>query len=105
MGRSRQAWILLLLATFWVAQVQGVVHPISHLRQAGGVSGPTLVAPSGVCGECELLDQAGAAPLPVLAAPAVLPPSKRVSQTTEVVSFASSPPAFYRSRAPPSPPI
>jgi hypothetical protein len=105
MRRIRQAWPLLLLTIFWIAQVQGTVHAISHLQ---GLEGPTkqkLVALGGLCVECAALAQAGAAPLPSPPAPVVLPPSRDVLATLAVVSFAAAPGTFYRSRAPPQSPI
>ena len=94
MRRIRQAWPLLLLTIFWIAQVQGTVHAISHLRGVEGATKETLVAQSSFCAECAALAQAGAAPLPSPPAPVALPPSKDVLVAVAVVSFAAAPDTF-----------
>jgi len=105
MRHIRKALPLLLLAIFWIAQVQGSVHAISHLGGDAGHSKPALVAQSGPCGECAALSQAGAAP--ILAPPNAcgLPLSTELPASPVVLSVAAAPRAFYRSRAPPFSPI
>ena len=105
MKRIRQAWPLLLLAIFWVAQVQGTVHAISHLRGLEGATKQSLSAPSGFCVECAALAQAGAAPLPAPPSTVSLPPSLSYLATMPMGFLASIPLSFYRSRAPPLSPI
>lgn len=100
----RQAWPVLLLTIFWIAQLQGTVHEISHLQGLEGTTKQTLVAQGGFCAECAALAQAGAAPLPSPPAPVALPPSTDVMATIAVSSFAAAPATFYRSRAPPESP-
>lgn len=105
MPRLRQAWPLLVLAIFWIAQVQGTVHAIGHLGGMDGASKHTLVAQGSFCDECAALAQAGAAPLSSSPAAAVVPPSKDALATRAVMSVAAAPDSFYRSRAPPYSPI
>lgn len=91
----------LLLAAFWFAQVQGVVHEIGHLAAATQAH-ESLAAPhAAFCSECLALAQAGAAP--VSSPPAAHlstaingPVASTASVAVEAVSLA------YRSRAPPS---
>ncbi len=105
MRRIRQFAPALLLAVFWLAQVQGTVHAISHLGAAAGISDRATIPHSVLCIECAAFAQAGAGP--VAAAPAV-----PVSVPTAVLVAAPSIPliaadsvAAYRSRAPPFAPI
>jgi len=90
-----------LLAFFWFAQVQGVVHEISHLNDAARVA-KTLGAPKPqTCPECLTLAQAGAAPvstaITVHAGDIIRhePVSARAALVSHAVQLA------YRSRAPP----
>ena len=92
----RRAGLLALLAIFWLAQLQGVSHLVSHL-------GLDRAAPHAlVCGDCIAAADAGAAPIPALAEPALLAPaSEAPPQTAGAVRTDDVLPA-YRSRAPPA---
>ena len=106
MRRIRQTWPLLLLTIFWIAQVQGTVHAISHLRVSDAATNKhTSAAPGGFCGECEALAQSGAAPLISTPAGVSLLPPKHVGAASTLVSLAAPPANYYRSRAPPRSPI
>jgi hypothetical protein len=60
--------IALLLASFWLAQVQGIVHEIGHLTVTAHVQAEAIAPPASLCAECLALAQAGAAPVRVQAA-------------------------------------
>ena len=101
MRRSPIVRSLLLAALLWLAQMQGVVHGISHLGTPGGgrelVGGTHTV----VCSDCAAYAQAGVAPLStapdlVLEAPADAP---LVFAPPSAGSAAA--PVSYQSRAPP----
>jgi len=99
--RARRWQLGALLAFFWFAQVQGVVHEISHLNDAARVA-RTLGAPKPqTCPECLALAQAGAAPVSTITtadAGDVIrhePASARAALVSHAVQLA------YRSRAPP----
>jgi hypothetical protein len=96
--RSRAAFVA-LAALFWLAQLQGVAHLVSHLAR-------DHAAPhSLVCGDCIASADAGAAPLPAVvalafAAPADGPPPRLVARTVPAAAATA-----YRSRAPPATPV
>jgi hypothetical protein len=105
MRRIRQLAPVLLAAIFWIAQVQGTVHGISHLGGPAGASDQGPVPHSIVCGECAALAQAGAAPILALPAAAFASPVDEISGTA-LVRVPPAPTAHaYRSRAPPHSPI
>jgi hypothetical protein len=101
MRRIRQLTPALLVAIFWIAQVQGTVHGISHLGRAASVSDRATVPHAVLCVECAAFAQAGAAP--ILALPAAPPAALHggVIDATSDVAFSAAPTAAYRSRAPP----
>ena len=101
---SRRLLHLLLVAIFWIAQVQGTVHAIGHLGAAGVSDGAT--APHGIiCVECAALAQAGAAPVLSLPATALFVPTGGFVATSTTTVVVSAPAAAYNSRAPPFSPI
>jgi hypothetical protein len=103
MSRVRKAWFLLLLSIFWVAQVQGTVHAISHVQEQ--TNKQSLSSHSIWCVECAALAQAGAAPPPSLAVAVVpiLASDLHIAATVAVLPTAV--PTGYLSRAPPVTPI
>ena len=106
MSRIRQFAPLLLVAIFWIAQLHGTVHGISHLGGPSGISDHFSATHSDVCFECAALAQAGAAPLPslpVAALPLALDRSLVDSTATAVLAAPAA--HDYRSRAPPRTPI
>jgi hypothetical protein len=101
MRRIRKLAPALLVAIFWIAQVQGTVHGISHMGGAASVSDRSTVPHVVFCVECAAFAQAGAAP--VLTLPAT-PPAEHhggVVDAPSVIAFSAAPTAAYRSRAPP----
>jgi hypothetical protein len=105
MRRIRQLAPALLIAIFWIAQVQGTVHGISHVGGDPSVSDRATAPHIVLCVECAAFAQAGAAP--ILALPAIPPAPLHggVVDETLVIAFAAAPTAAYRSRAPPLSPI
>jgi hypothetical protein len=94
----RRAGLLALVAIFWLAQLQGLSHLVSHLSR-------DHAAPHAlVCGDCVASVDAGAAPVaavsvPARAAPAESPPGRpALSRPTDRLA------AAHRSRAPPATP-
>lgn len=92
----RRAGLLALAAIFWLAQLQGVSHLVSHL-------GRDHAAPhSLVCGDCIASADAGAAPLPAFAAPALAAPAEAAPLLPARALVTGRHTAAYRSRAPPA---
>ena len=96
-----RAGALALLALFWVAQLHGIDHGISHFGAFAGVGDRT--APHAlVCADCVASAETGAAPLPAtLELPGTVSHAAPESLATLVVRdrlFV----AAYRSRAPPA---
>ena len=91
----RGLWLLVVVLAFWVAQMHGFAHGVSHLGRAN-------VAPhAALCSDCLATADAGAAPTPAgpVAGPASMPPLPGTA-----VLPAANPAttvAAYRSRAPP----
>jgi len=101
MSRTRRWQLGALLAVFWFAQVQGVVHDISHLSDAARVA-KTLGAPKPqTCPECLALAQAGAAPVSVLPDLYLLDVDVQQRITAATAHLPATPRLAYRSRAPP----
>ncbi|GEM_PF-821558 len=99
--RARSA-MFALLALFWVAQLQGLAHAVSHLSaRAEGLAAAHAL----VCSDCASATTAGAAPLPTLAGLAVpLPAAEAPARSLPAAPDREV--AFrYRSRAPPAAPI
>ncbi len=97
---ARRAGALALLAVFWLAQLHGIQHGISHLGAASG-AGDRTAPHSLVCADCVASAEAGAAPTP-----ATLELTTTVSDTAHeplpaLVVRARLFTAAYRSRAPP----
>jgi anti-sigma factor ChrR (cupin superfamily) len=105
MLRLRTSWPLFILAIFWIAQVQGTVHAIGHLRSVESTTKASHVAQSGVCAECAALSQARSAPTTTRSVTSALSPANEVPTTDAVLSVATTPDTFYRSRAPPTSPV
>jgi len=101
----RQLAPALLLALFWVAQLQGTVHAIGHLNAAANLA-ERATAPHGLlCVECAAFAQAGAAPVAAAhSAPAAVPAALLLAAPSTPLIAAESV-AAYRSRAPPFAPI
>jgi len=99
---STRRWQLgALLAVFWFAQVQGVVHEISHLNDAARVA-KTLGAPKPqTCPECLSLAQAGAAPVSAQPDLHRLDVDLQQPVTVAAARLPATPRLAYRSRAPP----
>jgi hypothetical protein len=104
MRRIRPFTQALLVAIFWIAQVQGTVHAVGHLS-AASVSDRATVPHSVLCLECAAVSQAGAAPVLSLPSIALASPTDGAVETTVVGVVAAAPAAAYRSRAPPLSPI
>jgi hypothetical protein len=105
MRRIRQLAPVLLAAIFWIAQVQGTVHGISHLTGSADAS-DHVSAPHGVlCAECAAFAQAGAAPILALPAAGPVVAADGVIEMASAVSVSAAPAHAYRSRAPPRSPI
>ena len=101
MRRIRQLIPLLLVAAFWLAQIQGTVHVVGHLANPAQASDRATLPHSVLCTECAALAQAGAAPvlsLPTVAVPTV---QDAAIDVPAPASLAAAPAASYRSRAPP----
>lgn len=105
MRRIREYAPALLLAIFWIAQVQGTVHAVGHLGVPAGVSDRATVPHSVLCLECAAVSQAGAAPILSLPTTFLESPTDAVCETTTAGVAAAVPAAAYRSRAPPHSPI
>ena len=103
--RPRKHLHALLLAIFWIAQVQGTVHAVGHLGSPAGVSDRATVPHSFLCLECAAVSQAGAAPVLSLPTTFLAAPTDGVVETTAAAVIATNPLAAYRSRAPPLSPI
>ena len=100
MHRSAKLLSIVLTALFWIAQIQGTAHGISHLRLGAGVQDQAPV--SLVCADCLAFSQSGAAPVAALQAP----PNVRVADARPGlfgIDRLESPRTLgFRSRAPPS---
>jgi hypothetical protein len=101
----RQLAPALLVAIFWIAQVQGTVHAVGHLGRSEGVSDRATIPHSVLCLECAAVSQAGAAPILSLPALVAASPTDGVVEATVESVWAAAPAAAYRSRAPPLSPI
>ena len=91
----RRAGLLALAAIFWLAQLQGVAHLVSHLAR-------DHAAPhSLVCGDCIASADAGAAPAPAITVPALAAPGEAALPWPAPTPLAGRLTTAYRSRAPP----
>ncbi len=92
----RRAGLLALAAIFWLAQLQGLSHLVSHLSR-------DHAAPHAlVCGNCIASADAGAGPLPELATPALAAPAPAVAPPLAPALIPERTTTAYRSRAPPA---
>jgi len=105
MRRTRQLTHALLIAIFWIAQVQGTVHAVGHLGSPAGVSDRATVPHSVLCLECAAVSQAGAAPVLSLPTTFLAPSTGGVLEATAAAVVAADLLTAYRSRAPPPSPI
>ncbi len=91
---------LLVAALLLLAQLQGVMHGISHLGNQSGV--PDVAATHAlVCPDCAAFAQAGAAPVPVMSAALLDPPADIVIVASALLCAAAAAASCYQSRAPP----
>ena len=104
MRRIRPFTQALLVAIFWIAQVQGTVHAVGHLG-AAGVSYRATAPHSVLCLECGAVSQPGAAPIPSLPTTSLESPTDAVVERSVAGLHATAPAAAYRSRAPTISPI
>ena len=94
----RAAWLLAIVMAFWVAQMHGLTHGLSHLGRAHAVQHMAL------CSDCLAAAAAGAAPTPGDAPPPpVAMPDVRLPAPAVTAPMAAER-ALYRSRAPPPTP-
>ena len=105
MRQTRQLVPALLVAIFWIAQVQGTVHAIGHLNAAQELSQRATVPHSVICVECAAFAQAGAAPVAAPPAPVLAATVDGDISTPAIAVIAADAAAAYRSRAPPASPI
>ncbi len=83
------------MAIFWLAQLQGVSHLVSHLSR-------DHAAPHAlVCSDCIASADAGAAPVSTVSLPALEAPADSAPAFAGVDRPADRPAVAYRSRAPP----
>ena len=93
-------WLAALLAIFWIAQLHGIQHGISHLGAVPGM-GDRTAPHTLVCTDCVASAEAGAAPLladiaPIFAASAAGHEALPTLPTRGRLFTAA-----YRARAPP----
>jgi len=101
MRRNAPLHAFLFAALLWLAQVQGVMHGISHL--GGSSDGHDInAAHAVVCADCAAYAQAGAAPVPVTATVLLAAPVDVLLLIAAIESRSSPAPTSYRSRAPPA---
>ena len=60
-----RAGALALIAIFWLAQIHGIQHSITHLSALSGI-GDRSAPHALVCADCLAAAESGAAPLPFL---------------------------------------
>jgi len=94
----------LLLAIFWFAQVQSVVHEIGHLATASQAQKSFAAPDASYCSQCLALAQAGAAPVSSPPSPQ-LPSARQIAVTSPTCAVVQAVSLAYRSRAPPTSPI
>lgn len=91
----------LFAALLWVAQMQGVVHGISHLGGDQAGMRDIAAAHTLVCPDCAAYAQAGAAPVPVVSGVLLEPPARRLARVFPEARLSSTTAYSYQSRAPP----
>ena len=90
----------LVVALFWIAQIQGIAHAISHIRAGQGYQDEGPIG-SLICAECIAVSQAGAAPVASDASPAIAQASTERPVEPTAAAPASDSAVGFRSRAPP----
>ena len=101
MRRNAPLHAFLFAALLWLAQMQGVMHGISHL--GGSSDGRDLnAAHAVVCADCAAYAQAGAAPVPVAPATLLDAPADVAFLGADIEYRSSSAATSYQSRAPPA---
>ncbi len=95
-ARRRNVGLLALVAIFWLAQLQGVSHLISHLSREHAA--PHAL----VCGDCIASADAGAAPVSSVAVLVLTTPTSSALPQLVQALRSDRLPAAYRSRAPPT---
>ena len=101
MRRIRHLLPLLLVAIFWIAQVQGTVHGIGHLSSTAAATDHVTSPHALHCDECASLAQAGAVPLFTPGMAALLATSCVALRARQDAGTIAGPINAYRSRAPP----
>jgi hypothetical protein len=96
---TRRVRLVALVMLFWLAQLQGLSHGISHLGQAGR---DHAVPHAALCVDCIASANAGAAPLMALAAPVLASVAAAATLTIPRTRPAEALVRAYRSRAPPA---
>ena len=96
---------LLLAALFWMAQLQGTWHGITHVHEAPVVVDHGVPGHVMACMECAALAQAGAAPLSAVPSVAAFVAAADLFVQPAATASAGRSPSFYRSRAPPTTPV
>lgn len=98
---TRSLSCLALVAIFWIAQLQGVAHGISHLGSSRGVGDHSALTAGAPCVECAAFAQSGAAPLTALMALVLASASTLTPPEPDLTPVAAAAAHAYRSRAPP----
>ena len=93
-------WLAALVAFFWVAQLHGIQHGVSHLGSAAG-TGDRTAPHTLVCTDCVASAEAGAAPLLADTAPSFTPSSALPEALPLLPGRGRTFTAAYRARAPP----
>lgn len=101
MSSARRWQFGALLAVFWFAQVQGVVHEISHLNDSARVAKTQGVPKPQSCPECLSLAQAGAAPISTAVTVHAGDIARYEPASSRAALVSHAPQLAYRSRAPP----
>jgi len=101
MSLSKKSCLVALTLLFWIAQIQGTLHGISHLGADSRLH-DRPVPHALVCSDCVAHAQAGAAPLPTPVNAALLVLADSAPSTAPCALSASDPAYNYQSRAPPT---
>ena len=92
---------ILLAALFWLAQLQGTWHGISHLADLTHVQKHVNQAHTASCLDCAALAQAGGAPIVATTATPLLSLTNDLSFIVIAAAIPTLFGAAYHSRAPP----
>jgi hypothetical protein len=101
MAASKKACLIALTLFFWIAQIQGTLHGISHLGRDTGMH-ERPVPHALVCSDCVGFAQAGAAPLPTPLDCALLVLDHSQPRSAPRSSATAELAHSYQSRAPPT---